>query len=99
MFAVIARAIKTAPSHRTELVTGDQRSSSLPASLPAVPVGSNTHVRPTPERTPRVARATSALVDVDTTGPVCAITAGTITPLVLPARGGPSSSTARSLRA
>ena len=47
----------------------------------------------------RVARITSGFVDVDTTGPVCASTAGMITPLVFPDRGGPSSSTARSLRA
>jgi len=45
-----------------------------------------------------VAWATSGLVEVETAGPVCAIRVGTITALVLPDRGGPSTSTARSVR-
>jgi hypothetical protein len=99
MLLVIARAISNAPSQETELCTGDHRNSRLPSAEPAAPVGSNTHVCPSRDRAGTVAWATSALVDVLTAGPACAINAGMITPLVLPDRGGPSSSTARSGRA
>ena len=81
------------------LVTGDHRSCSSPAGGLLAPVGSNIHTRPSRALARAVARATSGLVEVTIAGPACASTAGMITPLVLPDRGGPSSSTARSGRA
>jgi hypothetical protein len=94
----VARAINSAPSQSPAQVTGDHRSSSTPGTVPA-PVGSNCHTRPNRSRHPAVASSTSGLVEVDTTAPACARTAGIITLVVLPDRGGPSRSAARSGRA
>jgi hypothetical protein len=87
------------PSHVSALVIGDHRNCSSPAGGRLVPVGSNIHTRPSRALARAVARATSGLAEVTTAGPMYADTAGMITPLVLPDRGGPSSSTARSGRA
>ena len=96
--AVIARAINSAPSQSTAQRIGDHRSAPNPCGS-APPVGSNSHSLPDRRRARQVANATSVLVEVQTAGPVCAITAGMITALVFPDRGGPSNSTARSGRA
>jgi len=98
MLVLSARAISSAPSQAREGSTGDQRSSCPPSAV-ADPVGSNTHTRPSRERRRLVACHTSGLVEVETAGPACESSAGMITALVLPDRGGPKSSTARSARA
>ena len=89
MLVLIARAMRSAPSHDLEESTGDQRSSCPPAGV-LEPVGSNTQTRPSRERIRLVARHTSGLVDVETAGPQCVSSAGMITALVLPARRGPA---------
>jgi hypothetical protein len=96
--ALIARAINNAPSHERPQRTGDHRSRCNPLGG-LLPVGSNSHNRPERTRAGHVNAATSGLVEVDTAGPVWAISAGIITALVFPDRGGPSSSTARCERA
>lgn len=96
--AVIARAINIAPSHWVAQRIGDHRSCCRMLRSP-VPVGSNTHKRPDRVRAGHVEAATSVLVEVHTAGPRWTISAGTITALVFPDRGGPSNSTARCERA
>ena len=69
----------------------------LVVSACASPGGSSaSQACPTSERTPALARITSGLIEVEITGPVADITAGTITALVFPERGGPSTITALS---
>ena len=59
-------------------------------------VGSNSQAWPTSERAATVARITSGLVAVLITAPDAPITAGIITALVFPERGGPRTITALS---
>jgi hypothetical protein len=85
-WALIARAIRSAPSHAREQLTSDHRNAWSPAG-DSPPVGSNDHTRPRRDRAGAVAVARSGLVEVHTAGPGCASTAGLITPLVFPDRG------------
>ncbi len=83
------RAIESAPVHVPHDWSGDQCRGSSPWSRSTDPVGSNRRHRPSPDRAATVASSTSGLVDVDTTGPLLAITLGMINDVVLPERGGP----------
>jgi hypothetical protein len=94
----LERAIKSAASQHRDADTGDHRNTRTPDNEPG-PVGSKHHADPIRERAPMVAASTSGLVEADTAAPGCANSAGTITAEDFPDRGGPSTSTARSLPA
>src|SRR5207302_9435521 len=88
------RAITKAPSHRCEPSTGDQCNGVSPGGTSTCPDGSNSQHVPSRLRAGAVVLSTSSLVDVDTTAPLAPRMAGTTMALVLPERGGPSTSTA-----
>ena len=95
--AVIALAITRASSQLLAAATGDQHSRRTPSgSRSSEAEGSNSHAWPTSERAATVARITSGLVEVAITAPDAPSTAGIITALVLPERGGPRTITALS---
>jgi len=87
------RAITRAPSHWRELSTGDQCRGVSPDGTSTCPDGSKTQHVPSRPRAAAVVVRTSSLVDVDTTAPAAARMAGTTMAVVLPERGGPSTST------
>src|SRR6516164_1832570 len=90
----MARAVRSAVSQFRQAGTGDHRSGVTPDGSGVLPDGSNSQHRPMPALASRVASNTSTLVDVDTTAPGAQRTLGMTTVLVLPDRGGPSTSTA-----
>ncbi len=95
--AAIALAITSASSQLEAAATGDQHSRRTPSgSCRSEAAGSNSHAWPTSDRAATVARITSGLVEVAITAPDAPITAGIITALVFPERGGPSTITALS---
>jgi hypothetical protein len=93
---VIARAMTSASSHEEEALTGDHERRLAPSGIGSLAEGSNSHTSPSSMRAFIVARITSGLVDVLTTAPEAAISAGIMIALVLPLRGGPRIITALS---
>ena len=65
----MARAVSRATSQDRHAGTGDQRARVTPAGGSTVPLGSQSQHRPAALRAAAVARRTSGLVDVVTTGP------------------------------
>jgi hypothetical protein len=94
--AVIALATTSASSQVAAAATGDHDIRRTPAGTDSVPAGSNSHTWPICERARIVAPITSGLVEVLTAGPDAAISAGIITAVVFPDRGGPRTITADS---
>ncbi len=77
------------PSQVVHDWSGDHRSRCRPSVRFTEPVGSKRKQVPRRDRAATVASSTSGLVDVDTTGPLLAITLGMIRDDVFPERGGP----------
>src|SRR5260370_37888681 len=94
MVLAIDSATSWAPSHVRADSTGDHRSGVTPMGSVWVPVGSNTHTRPTRARARHVAPKTSSLTEVDTHAAGATSTERMTTDAVLPSRRGPITSTA-----
>ena len=90
----MARARTRDSSHVVAETTGDQRSRVTPAGARSVPLGSRSQQRPASARPLAVVASRSGLVEVTATAPGAASTFGMATPVVLPDRGGPSTSRA-----
>ncbi len=89
-------AVISARSQVSDALTGDHDRRLAPAGMGSLAEGSNSQTSPTSARPAIVARITSGFVDVLTTAPEAAISAGIITALVFPLRGGPRIITALS---
>ena len=92
----IASAVTTAASQLEAVVSGDQPTRSTPRGQATSPLGSYRNAQPSRLREGAVARMTSGLVEVETTGPSDSKILGMTREDVFPDRGGPNTRVERS---